>query len=297
MTHSPMFHQLEGLKVDENISFANLKAALHGFLQSFFERDLAMRLRPSYFPFTEPSAEVDMSCVFCEGKGCRTCKYTGWLEIAGCGMVHPNVLMASNIDAERYTGLCLGHGNRSPRDAALRGERSQALLRERSALPRAVPGGLIMRIPYSWLAEWVSVPWSPQDLGSRLTMAGLELEALEPAAPAFSGVVVGEILTGEKHPQADKLRVCRVSTGQGEPLQIVCGASNARAGLKSALAVVGAKLPGDLAIKAAKLRGVESAGMLCSAKELGLADTSSGIVELPIRCPGRQGSARVPRAG
>ena len=110
MTHSPMFHQVEGLKVDENISFANMKAALHGFLQSFFERDLAMRLRPSYFPFTEPSAEVDMSCVFCEGKGCRTCKQTGWLEIAGCGMVHPNVLMASGIDAERYTGYALGMG-------------------------------------------------------------------------------------------------------------------------------------------------------------------------------------------
>jgi phenylalanyl-tRNA synthetase alpha chain len=110
MTHSPMFHQVEGLKVDEDISFANMKAALHGFLQSFFERDLAMRLRPSYFPFTEPSAEVDMSCVFCEGKGCRTCKHTGWLEIAGCGMVHPNVLMASGIDAERYTGYAWGMG-------------------------------------------------------------------------------------------------------------------------------------------------------------------------------------------
>ena len=110
MTHSPMFHQLEGLKVDENISFANLKAALHGFLQSFFERDLAMRLRPSYFPFTEPSAEVDMSCVFCGGKGCRVCKHTGWLEIAGCGMVHPNVLKASNIDPERYTGYAWGMG-------------------------------------------------------------------------------------------------------------------------------------------------------------------------------------------
>jgi phenylalanyl-tRNA synthetase alpha chain len=110
MTHSPMFHQLEGLKVDENVSFANLKAALHGFLQSFFERDLAMRLRPSYFPFTEPSAEVDMSCVFCGGKGCRICKHTGWLEIAGCGMVHPNVLKASNIDPERYTGYAWGMG-------------------------------------------------------------------------------------------------------------------------------------------------------------------------------------------
>jgi phenylalanyl-tRNA synthetase alpha chain len=110
MTHSPMFHQLEGLAVDENISFANMKAVLHGFLQAFFERDLAMRLRPSYFPFTEPSAEVDMSCVFCDGRGCRVCKFTGWLEILGCGMVHPNVLRASGVDAERYTGYAFGAG-------------------------------------------------------------------------------------------------------------------------------------------------------------------------------------------
>jgi phenylalanyl-tRNA synthetase alpha chain len=110
MTHSPMFHQLEGLAVDENISFANMKAVLHGFLQAFFERDLAMRLRPSFFPFTEPSAEVDMSCVFCEGRGCRVCKHTGWLEISGCGMVHPNVLKASGVDPERYTGYAFGAG-------------------------------------------------------------------------------------------------------------------------------------------------------------------------------------------
>jgi phenylalanyl-tRNA synthetase alpha chain len=110
MTHSPMFHQLEGLVVDENISFANMKAVLHGFLQAFFERDLAMRLRPSYFPFTEPSAEVDMGCLFCAGKGCRTCKQTGWLEISGCGMVHPNVLKASGVDPERYTGYAFGAG-------------------------------------------------------------------------------------------------------------------------------------------------------------------------------------------
>ena len=110
MTHSPMFHQLEGLVVDENISFANMKAVLHGFLQAFFERELAMRLRPSFFPFTEPSAEVDMSCVFCERQGCRVCKHTGWLEISGCGMVHPHVLKASGIDAERYTGYAFGAG-------------------------------------------------------------------------------------------------------------------------------------------------------------------------------------------
>jgi phenylalanyl-tRNA synthetase alpha chain len=110
ITHSPMFHQLEGLVVDESISFANMSAILHGFVQAFFEKDLKMRLRPSYFPFTEPSAEVDMSCVFCDGAGCRTCKETGWLEISGCGMVHPNVLRASGVDPERYTGYAFGMG-------------------------------------------------------------------------------------------------------------------------------------------------------------------------------------------
>ena len=142
-----------------------------------------------------------------------------------------------------------------------------------------------MKVPYSWLAEWVDVPWTARELGSRLTMAGFELDALEPAAPPFNNVVVAEIVAAERHPQADKLQLCRVSMGQGEPLQIVCGASNARKGLKTALAMVGATLPGDLQIKAAKLRGVESFGMLCSAKELGLAETSNGILELPADAP------------
>src|SRR5580700_6005592 len=138
-----------------------------------------------------------------------------------------------------------------------------------------------MKVPYSWLADWVDVPWEARELGSRLTMSGFELDALEPAAPAFTQVVVAEIVSAERHPQADKLQVCRVSTGQGSPRQIVCGASNARAGLKSALAEVGAQLPGGIAIGAAKLRGVESQGMLASAKELGLGEASAGILELP----------------
>lgn len=110
MTHSPMFHQVEGLVVDEQVSFSHLKSVLQGFLRAFFEKDLRMRLRPSYFPFTEPSAEVDMSCVFCDGAGCRVCKHTGWLEIAGCGMVHPNVFAAAGVDAERWTGYAFGMG-------------------------------------------------------------------------------------------------------------------------------------------------------------------------------------------
>jgi phenylalanyl-tRNA synthetase alpha chain len=110
MTHTPMFHQVEGLVVDEDISFANLKAILHGFMKALFEKDVKMRLRPSYFPFTEPSAEVDISCVSCGGSGCRVCKNTGWVEVAGCGVVHPNVLRAVNIDTERYTGYAFGMG-------------------------------------------------------------------------------------------------------------------------------------------------------------------------------------------
>jgi phenylalanyl-tRNA synthetase alpha chain len=110
VSHSPMFHQIEGLFVDAHVSFAHLKAALHHFMEAFFEQDLAMRLRPSYFPFTEPSAEVDISCVLCAGRGCRVCKQTGWLEVAGCGMVHPAVFAACGIDAERYSGWAFGAG-------------------------------------------------------------------------------------------------------------------------------------------------------------------------------------------
>jgi phenylalanyl-tRNA synthetase alpha chain len=110
MTHTPMFHQVEGIVVGADVSFANLKAMLHTFVERFFERPLGMRLRPSYFPFTEPSAEVDIECVFCDGKGCRVCKQTGWLEILGCGMIHPNVLAAANIDSEQWQGYAFGMG-------------------------------------------------------------------------------------------------------------------------------------------------------------------------------------------
>jgi phenylalanyl-tRNA synthetase alpha chain len=110
LTHTPMFHQVEGLLIDENVTFADLKGTLADFLQNFFEADLNVRFRPSYFPFTEPSAEVDMSCVMCSGKGCRVCKQTGWLEVLGCGMVHPSVLESSGIDSEKYRGFAFGMG-------------------------------------------------------------------------------------------------------------------------------------------------------------------------------------------
>lgn len=111
LTHTPMFHQIEGLLIDERANFAELKGLLIDFLQHFFEREnLATRFRAAYFPFTEPSAEVDIQCVMCVGKGCRICKQTGWLEVLGCGMVHPNVLQAVNIDSEQYQGYAFGMG-------------------------------------------------------------------------------------------------------------------------------------------------------------------------------------------
>ena len=110
LTHTPMFHQVEGLVVDKNISFADLKGTVDEFLKAFFEADVPVRFRPSYFPFTEPSAEVDIQCTNCRGKGCRICKHTGWLEVMGCGMVHPNVFEACEIDPNEYTGFAFGMG-------------------------------------------------------------------------------------------------------------------------------------------------------------------------------------------
>jgi len=110
LTHTPMFHQVEGFLVDEQVTFADLKGILYDFLRSFFERDLDLRFRPSYFPFTEPSAEVDIQCVMCEGTGCRVCKQTGWLEVLGCGMIHPEVFRHVGIDADRYLGYAFGMG-------------------------------------------------------------------------------------------------------------------------------------------------------------------------------------------
>lgn len=110
VTHTPMFHQVEGLLIDKQANLAGLKGLLQDFFAYFFGRELALRFRPSYFPFTEPSAEVDIECTQCYGKGCRSCKFTGWLEVLGCGMVHPNVLAAVNISADEYQGWAFGMG-------------------------------------------------------------------------------------------------------------------------------------------------------------------------------------------
>ncbi|MBQ5458962.1 MAG: phenylalanine--tRNA ligase subunit beta, partial [Rhodocyclaceae bacterium] len=148
-----------------------------------------------------------------------------------------------------------------------------------------------MQLPESWLRDFCNPPLSTEQLADALTMGGLEVESVRPAAPAFTGIVVAEIKSAEQHPNADRLRVCQVDAGQGgEPLQIVCGAPNARAGIRVPCALVGAELPPDesgkpFKIKVGKLRGVESYGMLCSARELGISDEHAGLLELPSDAP------------
>ena len=142
-----------------------------------------------------------------------------------------------------------------------------------------------MKFSEQWLREWVDLKVSTEELADQLTMAGLEVDAMEPAAPAFEGVVVGEVVEVQPHPDADKLRVCKVAVGGEEPLDIVCGAPNVYEGMRAPTAQVGGVLPGGLKIKKAKLRGVPSQGMLCSAKELGLAENAEGLMDLPQDAP------------
>ncbi|MEY3191224.1 MAG: hypothetical protein RIS10_1341, partial [Pseudomonadota bacterium] len=142
-----------------------------------------------------------------------------------------------------------------------------------------------MQISEAWLRSYVNPPISTETLVEQLTMAGLEVGSVEPAAAIFSGVVVGEVISLQQHPDADRLRICQVAVGQEELLQIVCGASNVRVGLKIPAALCGAVLPGDFKIKKSKLRGEDSFGMLCSEKELGLAAEANGLMELSIEAP------------
>ncbi|MCU7798056.1 MAG: phenylalanine--tRNA ligase subunit beta [Candidatus Thiodiazotropha sp. (ex Myrtea spinifera)] len=142
-----------------------------------------------------------------------------------------------------------------------------------------------MKFSEAWLREWVDPPVKTQELADQLSMAGLEVDSVTPVAASFQGVVVGEVLEKEAHPDADKLSVCQVTVGGDEPLQIVCGARNVSTGMRVPVATVGALLPGDFKIKKAKLRGVQSLGMICSASELGLAESSDGIMPLPVDAP------------
>src|SRR5882672_3415945 len=173
-------------------------------------------------------------------------------------------------------GIRFRYGSRSFDDAPLRDRRLATLLRRRSALSRPVH----VKFPESWLRSFVDPKISTQELARVLTMGGLDVESVEPVAPAFDKVVVGQVLQVAKHPGADRLTLCKVDVGGGTTLAIVCGAPNVVSGMKVPVAMLGARLP-DMEVKQAKVRGVESNGMLCSAKELGLSQDHSGLLALP----------------
>ncbi|RMH19576.1 MAG: phenylalanine--tRNA ligase subunit beta, partial [Gammaproteobacteria bacterium] len=156
------------------------------------------------------------------------------------------------------------------------------LFRERSAFSQSVQrSDTLMRFSYRWLKEWVDIEVDTQTFADTITMAGLEVDSIEPAAADFSGVVVGEVIDIQPHPDADRLKVCQVDVGQAEPLNIVCGASNVVLGMKAPVALIGARLPGIKKLKASKLRGIKSFGMMCSAEELGMSTESEGLFVLP----------------
>jgi tRNA-binding EMAP/Myf-like protein len=276
-THTPMFHQVEGLLVDEHASFADLKGTLSEFVRAFFERDFAMRFRPSYFPFTEPSAEVDIAWQQPDGT-------TRWLEVLGCGMVHPNVWPTSALTRSVTTGFAFGLGVERFAMFALRCGRPAQLLRQRRALPAPIRVGGGMKFSENWLRQHVRTDATRDELAATLTAIGLEVEDITVLGASLDGVVVARIVECAKHPEADRLQVCQVDIGRQALLQIVCGAPNARPGLMAPLATSGARV-GDITIQPARLRGVESNGMLCSAKELGLDADASGLLELPLDAP------------
>ena len=259
-THTPQFHQIEGLAVDEDITLADLKGTLLVFARAVFGDERDVRLRPHFFPFTEPSVEVDVSCFHCDGKGflrdgsrCYLCKGEGWLEVLGAGEVDPNVYAhvptternAPGYDPEKVQGFAWGMGveriamlKHGIPDLRLYYENDLRFLEQ-----------FCMRVPLPWLREYCDPDLDVHGIEERLTMTGTKVEAIHhhgvPARP--SGFVVGRVLEAEPHPDADRLKVCTVDLGatpaDGAPATIVCGAPNVAAGQTVAVARPGAVMP------------------------------------------------------
>ena len=246
-THTPMFHQVEGLAVDEDITLADLQGVLLEFARAIFGPEREIRLRPHYFPFTEPSVEVDVSCFDCGGTGVlpdgardNLCKGSGWIEILGSGMVDPNVFGFVGLRPRALPGLRVRDGHRAHRDAQARRPRPAHVLRQR----RPLPGAVRMRVPVAWLREYCSPDLSTAEIAERFDLTGTEVARIERVGVGDpDGFVVGRVLEAEQHPDADRLTVCKVDVGEGEPETIVCGAPNVAAGQIVAVARPGAVMP------------------------------------------------------
>ena len=290
-SHSPFFHQIEGLCVDKKTSMADLKAVMSGFSQALFGSKMGVRFRPSYFPFTEPSAEMDIW--WGDEKSGR------WLEILGCGMVNPRVLEGVNVDPapstavmlleSELTGLPCSSMVSMISECFLRmtcafcdNSRSSKCTYPESNKDFRKQVAIKMKLLYSWLKDYVDISANPQELAEILSMLGFEVEDVSILSLDYPGLVVGKVLGKEKHPNADKLSLCKVDIGDAaNPLQIVCGATNVAAGQFVPVATVGTVLPLDFKIRKSKIRGEVSHGMICSQNELGIGSDADGIWVLP----------------
>ena len=284
-THTPVFHQVEGLAVDRGLTMANLRGTLDAFARSQFGPEARTRMRPHFFPFTEPSAEVDV--LFPGKKG-----GPGWVEWGGCGMVNPNVLRAAGIDPDGLLRLRLRHGPGAHPAVPQRHPRYARHRRRRRAVLAAVRGGRLMRLPYSWLREVVRAGapgWdvSPAELEQALIRVGHEVEDIITLGPVSGPLKVGRVATIEELTEFKKpIRACTVDVGEGTDRDIVCGATNFAVGDLVAVALPGATLPGDFQIATRTTYGRTSDGMICSAAELGMGSGNSswdhsGILVLP----------------
>ena len=284
--HSPVFHQIEGLAVDEGITLGDLLGTIEAFIHALFGPNINARFLPSFFPFTEPSVEFAMTCVFCEGAGCTVCSKTGWVELGGAGMVDPDGLRGRRHRPRALHRIRVRVRHRPGRAAPVRHRPRQERLGRRRPFPAAILRTEVthMRAPLSWIREFTPVDAAPADIADALNQLGLEVEEIDEPGRDINGVVVAKILDVVPHPDADRIRLADVDFGDGQ-LRVVCGAPNIHPGMVAPFARVGATLPGDFTIERRKIRGVVSEGMLASARELGLGDDHSGILELPADAP------------
>ncbi len=270
-THMPVFHQIEGLVVDRGITLAHLAGTIDAFIKAFFGEGFESRLRPSYFPFTEPSGEFDLRMPGSE-----------WIELGGCGMVHPNVLRAGGVDPEEWSGFAFGFGI----DRMARERHGVNDLREMFTGDMRFAEQFSMKVLLSWLREYVEIP-EPVDLaalGDTLAMLGLPVEELTHTG-GVAGVVTARVLRTEVPPDAAKVQRVWIDTGDGREHHVWCGAFNFGPGDLVPYAPIGTTLPDGRTLTRRAILGIDSEGMLCSARELELGDDHTGILVLPADAP------------
>ena len=275
--HSAVFHQIEGLAVDRGLTFGDLAGTLETFTSAYFGKKVTSRLLPSFFPFTEPSAEFAITCVFCDGgrvssllehrvDRARWVRHGRPQRVRG-GRDRPR----GSTPASRSAS-----GSNACRCCATASSRSR---RSSTTTSVSSPGTDRMRVPLSWLADFVTLDAEPRAIAEALDRLGLEVEGLDAPGEEILGVKVARALAVRKHPNADKLKLVDIEFGDGTTT-VVCGAPNVVEGMVMAFAPVGATLPGGFTLERRKIRGEVSDGMLCSARELGLGDDHDGILPL-----------------